>query len=88
MVDWSAVVVALITGGLSALVTIFGILRSSNKTMAVLEVKVDTLDRRINELDEHVKKHNNLVERMVAVEQCTASNARRVDHLEANSRRG
>ena len=37
---------------------------------------------RLQQLEEKVKKHNNLVERMTAVEEKIKSNAHRIDELE------
>lgn len=56
-----SIVVALITGGLSLL----GAVISSNKSRAVMEVKID-------DLKEQVEKHNSYVERTYKLEQDVA----------------
>lgn len=56
-----SIIVALITGGLSLL----GAVISSNKSRAVMEVKID-------DLKEQVEKHNSYVERTYKLEQDVA----------------
>ena len=53
-----AVIVALITGGL----TLLGVMISNGRTQAVLETKVEELAR-------EVREHNNFARRMPVVEQ-------------------
>ena len=53
-----AVIVALITGGL----TLLGVMISNGRTQAVLETKVDELAR-------EVREHNNFARRMPVVEE-------------------
>ena len=53
-----AVIVALITGGL----TLLGVMISNGRTQAILETKVDELAR-------EVREHNNFARRMPVVEE-------------------
>ena len=64
-----AVIVALITGGL----TLLGVMISNGRTQAVLETKVEELAR-------EVREHNNFARRMpVAAEQIKVINHRLAD---------
>lgn len=55
------VVIAIITGLSVAVPSIMATILSNKKTTALLEYKVD-------ELTEHVNKHNNLIDRMYKIE--------------------
>lgn len=65
-----AVQTALITGSFSAFVAVVSIILSSRLTLY-----------RIKMLEDKVSKHNNLVERMVVVEQSSKSAHRRLDAI-------
>lgn len=69
-----SIVVALIGG----VVTLVGVVLSSSRSRAVMEVKIDELSRR-------VEKHNSLVERTYRLEQDAALVRRDVDALEERS---
>ena len=47
-----------------------------------MQEQIKSLKEEINVLSTRVDKHNNLVERMSAVEQSTKSAHHRIDHLE------
>lgn len=68
------IVVALI----AAFSAVCGSYLANSKNVAVLQKQMDLLSERVN-------KHNNLVERMVAVEQSTKSAHHRIDTLEKRS---
>lgn len=70
---------AVLTGGISAAVSIFGIIMANRKSTAVLEYKVDELDR-------HVKKHNSLIDRMYKVEKNIGLQDQRIRALEEDER--
>ena len=55
---------------------------ANSKTTAVMQEQIKSLKEDINILSTRVDKHNNLVERMSAVEQSTKSAHHRIDHLE------
>ena len=55
---------------------------ANSKTTAVMQEQIKSLKEEINILSTRVDKHNNLVERMSAVEQSTKSAHHRIDHLE------
>ena len=71
----SDIVVAVITGGISALVSIFRIIMANRKSSAILQYKVDELDR-------HVKQHNNLIDRMYGAEDKINLHDQRLKSLE------
>lgn len=68
------ILVALISGGITALVSLVGIILTNSKSTALLQYKVD-------ELDKKVMKHNNLVERIYGVEKAVALNKQDIDAL-------
>lgn len=77
-----AVIVALITGGMSLLGVVFSNLRSRRTTEALLDYRIREVQKDVQKLSERVDKHNNLVERMAAVEQSTRSAHHRLDNVE------
>ena len=62
--------------------TLAGSYFANSKTTAVMQEQIKSLKEEINILSTRVDKHNNLVERMSAVEQSTKSAHHRIDHLE------
>ncbi len=68
-----AVIVALITGGL----TLLGVMISNGRTQAVLETKVEELAR-------EVREHNNFARRMPVVEEQIKVINHRIQDLEEN----
>lgn len=62
--------------------TLAGSYFANSKTTAVMQEQIKGLKEDINILSTRVDKHNNLVERMSAVEQSTKSAHHRIDHLE------
>lgn len=65
------IIIAIISSGAALMSSIFTGIISSSKTIY-----------RIDRLEKKVEKHNNLVERMVAVEQSTKSAHHRLDKVE------
>ena len=55
---------------------------ANSKTTAVMQEQIKSLKEDINTLSTRVDKHNNLVERMSAVEQSTKSAHHRIDRIE------
>lgn len=77
-----AVIVALITGGLSlagVIVTTQAASRKQEKTAAVAQAVMDT---KIDELTREVREHNNFAQKMPALQQEVHDLKRRVDILE------
>lgn len=64
-----AIIVALITGGLSLL----GIIYSSNKTAQTMDSKLDkqqaVMETKMDDLTREVREHNNFAKRMPVVEE-------------------
>ena len=69
------IIVAIITGVLSLVGTLSGSYLSNRKTTALISYRLERLEKK-------VEKHNNLVERMVAVEQSTKSAHHRIDRID------
>lgn len=62
--------------------TLAGSYFANSKTTAVMQEQIKGIKEDINNLSTRVDKHNNLVERMVKVEDSTKSAHHRIDHLE------
>ena len=77
-----AIIVALITGGLSLL----GIIYSSNKTAQAMDSKLDkqqaVMETKMDELTREVREHNNFAKRMPVVEEQIKAINHRIDDLE------
>lgn len=63
-----AIIVALITGGLSLVGVIISNMSSSRKVEAALEKAQAVTDTKIEELTREVREHNNFAKRMPVVE--------------------
>lgn len=81
-----AVIVALITGGLSLLGTVLTVLATSSKTNTTLKINQAVTDTKIDALTQEVKEHNNFAKRMPVVEEQIKVINHRLDDLE-NERR-
>lgn len=77
-----AVVVALITGGVSLLGTVITILATSSKTAQDMKINQAVTDTKIEELTREVRRHNNFAERMPVVEEQIKVLNHRVQDLE------
>jgi type VI protein secretion system component VasK len=64
--------------------TLVGSYFANSKTTAVMQEQIKDLKKDISTLSNRVDKHNNLVERMVAVEQSTKSAHHRIDNIGGN----
>ena len=82
-----AVIVALITGGLSLLGTVLTVLATSSKTNTTLKINQAVTDTKIDALTQEVKEHNNFAKRMPVVEEQIKVINHRLDDLEKNERR-
>lgn len=77
-----AVIVALITGGLSLAGVIFTCLVTSKKQERAAAVAQAVMDTKLDELTREVREHNHFAVRMPALEQEVKDLARRVGVLE------
>ena len=77
-----AIIVALITGGLSLL----GIIYSSNKTAQTMDSKLDkqqaVMETKMDDLTREVREHNNFAKRMPVVEEQIKVINHRIEDLE------
>ena len=77
-----AIIVAVITGGLSLFGTVLTILATSWKTNQELAKAQAVTDTKITELTREVREHNNFARRMPVVEQQIQDIKDRLDDLE------
>lgn len=77
-----AIIVALITGGLS----LIGIIYSSSKTAQTMDSKLDkqqaVIETKMDELTREVREHNNFAKRMPVVEEQIKVINHRIEDLE------
>lgn len=78
-----AVLVAIITGGISLLGTIITVIATNRKTQHKLEVNQAVTDTKIEELTREVREHNNFARRMPVIEEQIKVINHRIDDLEA-----
>ena len=64
-----AIIVAIITGGISLIGTVLTILSASRKTDESLKINQAVTDAKIEELTREVREHNNFARRMPVVEE-------------------
>lgn len=77
-----AIIVAVITGGLSLIGTVITVLATSQKTEQAMQVAQAVTDTKIEELTREVREHNNFARRMPVVEQQIKTIEKRLDDLE------
>ena len=77
-----AVLVALITGGLSLIGVILTVNASSKKTDQALKIGQAVTDTKIEELTREVREHNNFARRMPVVEEQIKVINHRIEDLE------
>lgn len=77
-----AIIVALITGGLSLLGVIITSRKSTRDMEHKLEVRQAVTDEKIEELTRETRKHNNFAERVPVMEQELKNVIKRVDTLQ------
>lgn len=78
----SAILVALITGGLSLIGTILTVLASSHKTAAAIQVNQAVTDTKLEELTREVREHNEFGKRIPVLEEQIKVANHRIDDLE------
>ena len=77
----TTIITAIISGLFVAIPTIISVIVTSSTRDAVNEERISFLSEKIDKLSEKVMKHNNLVERMIAVEKDVKSAFRQIDEL-------
>lgn len=77
-----AIIVAVITGGLSLIGTVITIIATNQKTNNALQTAQAVTDTKIDELTREVREHNNFARRMPVVEQQIKNIEKRLDDLE------
>lgn len=81
-----AVLVALITGGVSLLGTVITILATSSKTAQEMKINQAVTDTKIEELTREVRAHNNFAARMPVVEEQIKVINHRLNDLESDGK--
>lgn len=77
-----AIIVAIITGGISLIGTVLTILSASRKTDESLRINQAVTDAKIEELTREVREHNNFARRMPVVEEQIKVINHRIQDLE------
>jgi hypothetical protein len=77
-----AIIVAVITGGLSLIGTVITVLATSQKTEQAMQVAQAVTDTKIEELTREVREHNGFARRLPVVEQQIKTIEKRLDDLE------
>ena len=80
-----AIIVALITGGVSLAGTIVTVLLTNQKTVQEMRISQAVTDTKIDELTREVRSHNNFAQRMPVVEEQIKTLDNRVKSLEAQN---
>lgn len=78
----SAIVTALITGGLTLIGTIITVLAANHKTEQSMKIAQAVTDTKLEELTREVREHNNFARRMPVVEEQIKVINHRIDDLE------
>ena len=81
-----AIVVALITGGLSLIGVVITCLATSKKSETAMRISQAVTDTKIDELTREVRAHNNFARRMPVVEEQSKVLGHRVTDLERSER--
>lgn len=77
-----AIIVAVITGGLSLIGTVITVLATSQKTEQAMQVAQAVTDTKIEEMTREVREHNNFARRMPVVEEQIKTIQSRLNDLE------
>lgn len=77
-----AIIVALITGGLSLAGVVITCMATAKKTEKATAVAQAVMDTKIDELTREVREHNNFAQKMPVLQQEVRDLGRRVDILE------
>lgn len=80
-----AVLVAIITGGLTLIGTVFTVFATSSKTNAQLRINQAVTDTKIDTLTKEVKDHNEFAKKMPVIEEQIKTINHRLDDLERSN---
>ena len=83
-----AIIVALITGGVSLIGTILTILATTKKTNETLKVSQAVMDTKIDELTREVRQHNNFAMEIPVIKEQIKVINHRIDDLEEGAKAG
>lgn len=78
----SAIITALITGGLTLVGTVITVLAANKRTEQQLKVSQAVTDTKLEELTREVREHNNFARRMPVVEEQIKVINHRIEDLE------
>lgn len=77
-----AIIVAVITGGLSFLGTLITVIFTNQRTVNSMQTDMAVMNQRLDDLTQEVREHNNFARRMPVVEQQIKNIEKRLDDLE------
>lgn len=77
-----AILVALITGGVSLVGTVLTILATTKKTEESMRISQAVMEQKITDLTREVRSHNNFAQRLPVVEEQIKVINHRIDDLE------
>ena len=83
-----AIIVAIITGGLSLIGIIYSSNKSANKVDAKLDKQQAVVETKMDELTREVREHNGFARRMPVVEEQIKVINHRIDDLEQGAKHG
>ena len=78
----SAIITAIITGGLTLIGTIITVLAANKKTEQQMKIAQAVTDTKLEELTREVREHNNFAKRMPVVEEQIKVINHRIEDLE------
>ena len=82
-----AVIVALITGGISLAGTVLTILATTKKTEESMRISQAVMEQKITDLTREVRKHNGFAERLPVIEEQIKVINHRIDDLEEEAKK-
>jgi len=77
-----AIIVAVITGGLSFLGTLITVIFTNQRTVNSMQTDMAVMNQRLDDLTQEVREHNNFARRMPVIEQQIKTIEKRLDDLE------
>ena len=83
-----AIIVALITGGISLVGTVLTILAANKKTNENLKISQAVMDTKIDELTREVRQHNNFAMEIPVIKEQIKVINHRIDDLEEGAKAG
>ena len=80
--DWSSIIVAVITGGLALAGVVLTVRASNNALQRKIEISQAVTDTKLEELTREVRIHNNFAQRVPVLEEKVAVANHRIKDLE------